>query len=108
MTANKLGTLISVMNVVQDGSQHLHGQLQGGMVVTNRDDPYLVLNVIALDTAITCIGPANPFPTPVTKPDIGSGFASNIYNNIYGTNYIMWYPYLPEDASSKYRYQLQL
>ena len=70
-----------------------------GMVVTNRDDPYLVMNVIALDTAITCIGPANPFPTPVTKPDIGSGFASNIYNNIYGTDYIMWYPYLPEDAS---------
>ena len=108
MTVNKLGTVISVMDVVQNGSQHLHGQFRGGVAVTNRDDPYSVMNVIALDTAITCIGPANPFPTPVTKPDIGSGFASNIYNNIYGTNYIMWYPYLPEDASSKYRYQMQL
>ena len=81
------------------------GSSKGAWLSQNGDDPYLVMNVIALDTAITCIGPANPFPTPVTKPDIGSGFASNIYNNIYGTDYIMWYPYLPEDASLLWRGQ---
>ena len=108
MIVNKLGTVISVMDVMQNGSQHLHGQFRGGVAVMNKDDLYAVMNVTALDTTLTCIGHANPFPTPVTVPDIGSGFASNVFNNIWGTNYIMWYPYLPEDASSKYRYRVQL
>ena len=107
MSVNKLGTVISVMDVVQNGSQHLHGQFRGGVAVTNKDHPTSVMNVTALDTTITCVGPPNPFPTPVTKPDFASGFTSNIFNNIWGTNYIMWYPYLQEDASSKYRYQVQ-
>jgi len=29
-----------------------------------------------------------------------------LYNNVWGTNYVMWYPYRKEDANLLYRFRL--
>jgi len=51
-------------------------------------------------------GPPNPFPIPLTKPDYSQGVGVNLYNNIWGTNYIMHYPYLAGEQNSKFRFRL--
>jgi len=42
--------------------------------------------------------PLQPLSGPIT------GFAFNIYNNIWDTNYIMWYPYCDADADFRARF----
>jgi hypothetical protein len=47
--------------------------------------------------------PPSPFPVPlkpISQKDI-SGMAFNLYNNIWDTNYILWYPYYDGMNSSK-------
>jgi hypothetical protein len=53
--------------------------------------------------------PISAFPAPLTPfVDDITGFAFNIYNNIWETNYILWYPYLPEDANFKARFRVNI
>jgi len=49
------------------------------------------------------------FPAPL-QPLTGpiSGFAFNIYNNIWDTNYIMWYPYRDADAHFRARFHIDV
>ena len=102
MTVSKLGEYIGVLDVIKNGSKHLHASDEG--VAYGKTG----VKFEALDTSVVCIGYPTPFPTPVEQPDVTEGFAFNIYNNIWGTNYIMWYPYLAEDASSKYRFKVTI
>ncbi|XP_065831599.1 uncharacterized protein [Oscarella lobularis] len=99
----KIGQPIDPMNVINNGSQHLHGldPIDGKVF-------YESLEFVSLDTAIVSIGKPNPFPTPSSKPDEKDGFAFIITDNIWGTNYIMWFPFLPEEASTKYRLSVNL
>ena len=101
MTISKLGEDISVLDVIKNGSKHLHASdfgvsYSGGLRFTS------------WDTSLVYIGKPNPFPVPMEQPDVNEGFSFSFYNNIWGTNYIMWYPYLAEDASSKYRFRMSL
>ena len=101
MAVSKLGEYVSVLDVMKNGSKHLHGSDKGIMYPKGP-------SFYARDTSLVCIGYPTPFPIPMEQPDVDKGFAFNVYNNIWGTNYIMWYPYLPEDASSKYSFQITL
>lgn len=49
------------------------------------------------------------FPAPL-RPLYGhiTGFAFNIYNNIWDTNYIMWYPYHDRDADFRARFYVDV
>ena len=80
---------------MKNGSKHLHASDKG----IRCSDMKLTFN--SLDTSV---GNPNAFPTPMEQPDVSSGFSFNIINNTWGTNYIMWYPYLLEDATAKYRF----
>ena len=97
----KLGSLIDIESVVHNGSQHLHSS----QTITY-SFPSISQQMIfeSLDTSVLCVGYPNPFPTPASPPVVDDGFAFNIFNNIWGTNYIMWYPYRQEDKSSKYHF----
>ncbi|CAD7700287.1 unnamed protein product [Ostreobium quekettii] len=98
MVVSKLGEPVSVLDVVKNGSTHVHGSDGGVMYTRGRR-----LAVASLDTNLVTVGGTNAFPTPVGPPDPSAGFGFNIYNNIWCTNYIMWYPYLPRDGSQRYR-----
>ena len=95
MFVSKLGEYLRVLDVMKNGSKHLHAS-DRGIMYTGGPSFY------ARDSSLVCIGLPTPFPTPMEQPDVNKGFAFNVYNNIWGTNYVMWYPYLPEDTSSKY------
>ena len=50
----------------------------------------------------------SPFPVPlapIKQSDI-VGAAFNLYNNIWDTNYILWYPYKTEDEDFKARFTI--
>ena len=53
-------------------------------------------------------GIVTPYPTPLIVASDADGFAFNLFNNVWGTNYIMWYPFLAEDASIRYRFSIDL
>ena len=49
------------------------------------------------------------FPAPLQPlSQAVTGFAFNIYNNIWDTNYIMWYPYHDDDANFRARFYIDL
>eukprot|EP00731_Ephydatia_muelleri_P008681 Em0004g1019a len=98
MQVSKLSRYINVLEVMKNGSKHLHASDNG----IRYSDTSLAFN--SLDTSLVCVGNPNAFPTPMQQPDVSSGFSFNIFNNIWGTNYIMWYPYLLEEANAKYRF----
>jgi len=97
MYVTKLDSLVPVDSVLHNGSQHLHAS----QIVTYTKPR---ITVASQDTSLLCVGYPTPFPTPASKPSIIDGFSFNIFNNIWGTNYVMWYPYLDEDKNSKYRF----
>jgi len=43
----------------------------------------------SLDAALISFGPPTPFPTPRAAPDVSQGMAFCLYDNIWGTNYIV-------------------
>ena len=50
----------------------------------------------SMDVPVVCTGMATPFPTPRTEPpDMSQGVHFNIFNNIWNTNYVLWYCELP-------------
>eukprot|EP01119_Soliformovum_irregulare_P006750 TRINITY_DN1917_c0_g1_i3.p1 TRINITY_DN1917_c0_g1~~TRINITY_DN1917_c0_g1_i3.p1 ORF type:complete len:528 (-),score=69.80 TRINITY_DN1917_c0_g1_i3:113-1696(-) len=99
---DKMGEWISPQDVVKNGSRHLHGVGQG--VKYHKDGHTLLFQ--SVDAAVVSVGHLQPFPTPFTLANTTSGMHFNLYNNIWGTNYIMWYPYLDEDVSSLFRFKL--
>ena len=104
MFVTKLGSLVDIDSVVKNGSQHLHSS-QTVTYTTPSNAQKMIFE--SLDTSVLCVGIPNPFPTPPSQPVEDDGFAFNIFNNIWGTNYVMWYPYMEEDRSSKYRFTMK-
>lgn len=103
MVVSKLGQLINITEVVKNGSKHVHFSDHGVRYV---DTPKLSFS--ARDTGVVAIGGTNVFPVPMATPDPSQGFAFNIFNNIWGTNYIMWWPYTDTDKSSMFQFTLTL
>ena len=68
------------------------------------------LQLITHDAPLVVLGTKNkrpsPFPVPlepISQDEItGAGF--NIFNNIWNTNYVLWYPYEMNDISIKTKY----
>jgi hypothetical protein len=66
------------------------------------------INITSLDVPIVCTGVATPFPTPRTgPPDMTKGVHFNIHQNIWNTNYVLFYPFDSADANIRSRFQLE-
>ena len=56
------------------------------------------------------MGLLSPFPTPGANSSLPlqmeGGLHSNLQNNIWNTNYPQWYPFVKEDADSRFRFEL--
>lgn len=97
----KLSIDFYALNTVLNGSLHLHNvEAIGGDFG----------RINSLDTGLVRLGQPLPFPTPLmTYPDLENlGASFNLYNNIWGTNYVMFYPYLVQDRNSAFRFEMLL
>ena len=62
------------------------------------------LQIRSLDVPLVCAGVLTPLPNPDRAPDMDEGMTFNMHNNIWGTNYAMWWPYTQPVANIKFRY----
>ena len=103
-------------SVVLNGSQYQHavesvtlvGSLPGTM-------SYVTIELVSPDIAVVCPILTNETfktPTPFSAPldpvnaNEVKGVAFNIHNNIWNTNYPLWYPFVEEDRDFKSRYTM--
>lgn len=105
---DKLGTLVDATYLFINASHHIHGFDSGFIFNRKSSIGSHSLRVTSFDAGICDIGRSSPsaIPTPFTNPDLRFGASVNLFNNIWGTNFPEWYPYLEEDSNSKFRFQI--
>jgi Domain of unknown function (DUF5054) len=86
-TLQKSGQAISPFDVVECGNRHLHA-LQDSISYKDADGG---LTFTTLDAPLVAIGRQSPLNFSRTQPSFDGGIHFNLFNNAWGTNYIMWY-----------------
>lgn len=95
---NKLGQWISPLEVVSRGGRTLHG-FDRGILYQGEDG---ILQIDSLDATLVAPGKPSLLDFHNEMPDLRGGMHFNLYNNVWGTNFPMWFE---EDAS--FHFQLQ-
>jgi hypothetical protein len=93
---NKCGEDISPFDVVESGNRRMHALDRG---FSYREGVHHFA-VETLDAPVIALGERTPLLFSNDQPDLSRGVHSCLYNNAWGTNYIMWYG---EDARFRYR-----
>jgi len=88
----KMGVQIDPLDVVHDGNKHLHA-LSGP--VSSGD-----FSIFSLDAPLVAPGRPSLLDFNNRQPDLRSGVSFNLYNNMWGTNFPMWYS---EDAAFNFQ-----
>jgi len=100
-----IGSDIDPQNVVKNGSHNLFPQLDGIKFVGDQGDT--VIHIESLDSGFLSIGAPNPFPLLNASPQrIMNGFYFNLANNVWGTNFVLWYPFDPADENLLSRFTM--
>eukprot|EP01062_Namystynia_karyoxenos_P066629 TRINITY_DN60538_c0_g1_i1.p1 TRINITY_DN60538_c0_g1~~TRINITY_DN60538_c0_g1_i1.p1 ORF type:complete len:822 (+),score=209.81 TRINITY_DN60538_c0_g1_i1:75-2468(+) len=96
---DKLGRWVSPLELVDGAPKGLHGITTG--VRHTRPGGHSAF-FASPDAAMVAWGSPTPFPTPLhTQPDLGEGASFVLWNNIWNTNYIFWWPYdTPSDKQT--------
>ena len=85
-TLEKSGEPVSPLDVVKSGNRHMHAVSNG---FGYKDDSGAFL-VETLDAPVVTLGMKSPLPFSNSQPDLSGGVHCNLFNNAWGTNYIMW------------------
>jgi len=102
---DKIGTPVDPLSVLLNGSQYQHGVWDG---VRYTGSSGASMTISSLDAGIVSPGkktpfPANPSMAPLTS--VAGGMNFNLYNNIWNTNYILWYPYADNTGDDAQRFR---
>jgi hypothetical protein len=83
----KSGELASPYDVVANGNRHMHALSKG---ISYKDgNGEFVLET--LDAPLVALGVKSPLYFSNLQPDLSNGVHCNLFNNAWGTNYIMWF-----------------
>lgn len=101
---DKLGEWVSPLELVDGAPKGLHGHSTGvkfARVGTDGTESHVFFE--SKDTAMVAFDAPTPFPVPIhAQPDLLEGASFLLWNNIWNTNYIFWWPYdTPDDQMSK-------
>jgi Domain of unknown function (DUF5054) len=83
----KSGRSVSPLNVVRSGNRHMHALSKG----FGYEDDHGSFFVETLDAPVVTLGVKSPLSFSNVQPDLSGGVHSNLFNNAWGTNYIMWF-----------------
>jgi Domain of unknown function (DUF5054) len=86
-TLEKAGEAVSPLDVVVSGNRHMHA-LSKGFQYQDEEGTFAVETV---DAPVVTIGTKSPLPFSNAQPDPQAGIHCNLFNNAWGTNYIMWF-----------------
>lgn len=93
---DKLGGAVSPLEVVKKGNRRLHGVLRG----VNYEDARGALAIETLDAPLVAPGEPGLLDFSNRQPQPRRGMHFNLWNNIWGTNFRMWYD---EDAAFRFK-----
>ena len=82
----KSGQPVSPADVVASGNRHMHAVSKG----FSYKDKGGAFFVEPLDAPLITFGTKSPLPFSNRQPDLSDGVHCNLFNNAWGTNYIMW------------------
>ncbi|HEX4486721.1 MAG TPA: DUF5054 domain-containing protein [Terriglobales bacterium] len=85
-TLEKTDESVSPMDIVKSGNRHMHAVSKG----FGYKDRSGTLFVETLDAPVVTLGTKSPLPFSNAQPDLSAGVHCNLFNNAWGTNYIMW------------------
>lgn len=111
-TVQKISTYTSVAfsSVIQNGSQYQHAGEKVTLIASSPSP--IVLELSSQDVPLICPIIKNKYPTPFPVPldpfpdtDV-VGVAFNLHNNIWNTNYPLWYPFTSGDENFKARFTI--
>ena len=99
---NKLNSWIGNSDIVNGGSQHLHGITDSGIrfeSITGK-----TLQIKSLDLAVASFGELVGYPTPTNVTADTEKFGTSFYieGNLWGTNYVQWFPFSAEPVDPMY------
>jgi Domain of unknown function (DUF5054) len=77
---------VSPTDVVESGNRHMHAVSKG----FGYKDQNGSLFVETLDAPVVTLGTKSPLPFSNAQPNLSAGVHCNLFNNAWGTNYIMW------------------
>lgn len=77
----------------RNGSFNLHALSDAGVQVPSATNAWEILQVAPMDTALVALGEPDVLPDIVGPAKTEKGFNFNLFNNAWGTNYVMWTPY---------------
>jgi hypothetical protein len=84
---DKCGEPVSPNQVVSGGGRNLHALTTG---IRHQADGH-TFALETLDAPLIALGEKSPLNFSHNLPDLSTGIHSNLYNNAWGTNYIMWF-----------------
>lgn len=87
-TIDKSGEQISPFEVVESGGRHMHAVTTGFSYKGGQGERFAVET---LDAPLIALGDKSPLNFSRSQPDLGKGIHCNLFNNAWGTNYIMWF-----------------
>ena len=82
----KSGEPVSPWDVVRSGNRHMHAVSKG----FGYKDENGAFVVETLDSPVVTLGIKSPLCFSNRQPDLSAGVHCNLFNNAWGTNYIMW------------------
>jgi hypothetical protein len=94
-TLDKSGQAVSPFDVVASGNRHMHCLLKG---FEHKHGEHRFA-VETMDAPVVALGERNPIYFANDQPDLSRGIHSCLFNNAWGTNYVMWYG---EDVKARY------
>ena len=94
---DKLGTRISPLDVIKNGNRKLHGVETGVFYNDDRGE----LSIETLDAALVAPGEPSLLNFNNRQPDMKNGMHFNLLNNVWGTNFPMWF-----DDDARFRFKL--
>jgi hypothetical protein len=86
-TLDKSGETVSPFDVAASGNRHMHSLAKGFEYNAGGQ----TFAVETLDAPVVALGERTPLLFSNSQPDLSAGIHSNLFNNAWGTNYIMWY-----------------
>jgi hypothetical protein len=95
---DKMGQSVSPSNVIKDGGHKLHAVADGVSYMDSNSK----MTIRTLDTPLVAPGERNLLNFDNAKPAVADGMHFCLFNNVWGTNYTMWF-----DDDMRFRFKLQ-
>jgi hypothetical protein len=97
--AEKMGCKVDVLDVVSGGNRQMHCIDRYVDVVTTNG----TIRITSLDAPVVAIGDRNALNYSAELPDINKGVHFCLFNNLWGTNFTMWW-----EGSISYKFKITM